>query len=125
MPKDNFLSLANMYGREHLVFIVDTGADAKTILWKVEQIQIVDMHHQAHGYFGLLIIVYVANRVVSNPFAVSALQNLAKNAQEIRIFYDRVRSDMISKEMGFQLQTPLLRNLGFIGGDINRQVMVV
>ena len=55
------------------------------------------MHHQEHGLFGLLGIVNVVNKIIPNHLVVSALQNLANNAQEVHNFYDRVRSYMIAK----------------------------
>ena len=61
--------------------MVDTGAGSKNIFWEVDQIQIADIYHQAHGYFGLICIRNVVNKVLTNPLVVSALQNLANNAQ--------------------------------------------
>ena len=77
--------------------MVHTGAGANNIFWQVYHIQILDMHHKSHGYFGLIVIGNVVNLALLNPQVVSALQNLAISEQEVQIFYDRVRSDMISK----------------------------
>ena len=76
--------------------MVDTGAGAKEIFRKVEQIHIVDMHHQEHGYFVLLGIINVGNQVLTNPLVVSAQQNLSNHAQEVQNIYDRTRSEMIA-----------------------------
>ena len=91
----------------------------RTYFLQVEQIQISDMHHQAHGYFLLLCIVNVVNKVIPDPLLVSSLQKLSKNEQEVQYFYDRVRSDMILIKLIFQLQIPLLINSGLIEGNIN------
>ena len=80
-----------------LSFIVDNGEVSKNIFWKLEKIQISDMHHQAHVYFGLLIIGNIVNRVLPNLLVLSDLQKLTKNAQEVQNFYDRVCSDIIAK----------------------------
>ena len=45
----HFPSLANKYDLGRHAFMVDTGADEKSIFRQVEQIQIADMHHQEHG----------------------------------------------------------------------------
>ena len=42
-------------------------------------------------------IVNGGNEVLTNPLAVSDLQNLDRNARELQILYNRVRSDIISK----------------------------
>ena len=55
------------------------------------------MHHQAHGYFGLLGIVNVGSNVLTNPLIVSDLQNLSGSAHQVQNLYDRVRSYMIAK----------------------------
>ena len=49
-----------------------------------------------HGYFGLLGIGNVVNKVLPNPLVVSALKNLANNAQEVQNLYDKVVLDMIA-----------------------------
>ena len=55
------------------------------------------MHFQANIYFGL-IDIWNINTPLQNPLAVSALQKLAINPQEIQNFYDGVSSDIIYKE---------------------------
>ena len=45
---DHYLSLAEKYGWGCLKFMVDTGAGDKNILWQVDNIKMVYMHHQAH-----------------------------------------------------------------------------
>ena len=67
---DHFLSLYNKYGSGRLALMVDTDEGPMHIFWKVEQIQIADMHHQAHAYFGLKGIVNVGNQVLTNPLVV-------------------------------------------------------
>ena len=81
------------------------------------------MHHQAHGYFGLLSIGNEVNTVLPNPLIVSALQNLANNPQDIKLFYNRVHSDMIDRELEGSIKKSLLIKLGFIEGNINRMKM--
>ena len=56
---------------------------AKIIFWKVEHIQITDMHHQAHRYFSLIGIGNLINKIFPNVLVVSYLQNLANNTQEV------------------------------------------
>ena len=57
------------------------------------------MHHQAHGYFGLIGIVNVGNKVLPNYLVVSDLQNLYKDPQRGHTFYHRMRSYMIDKSI--------------------------
>ena len=64
--------------------MVDTITGANKIFQQVEKIQIADMHHQAHEYFGLLGMVNVVNQVLPNSLVVSALKNLANNSQEVK-----------------------------------------
>ena len=78
--------------------MVQTGAGANNIFMHVEHIQLADIHHQSHGYFGLAGIINV-----SNPLAVSDLLNLATIAQEVKNLYDR-----IAKTFTVQLQIHLL-----------------
>ena len=108
---DNFLSLAKKYGWGHLAFMIDTGAGANNIFRQVEQIQISDMHQQAHGYFGLLGIGNVENKVLPKPLAVSGIQNLANNDREVQNFYDRVHSDMIAKAIEGSIKKNYLKIL--------------
>ena len=96
--------------------MVDTDASTKNIFRQVEQIQIADMHHQGHGYFGLLDIGNFGNQVLPNPLVVSDLQNPEKNAQDLQNLYDRVRSDIKPKEIEGPIKktyiTKLRINLG-------------
>ena len=78
---DNFLSLDNKYGWGRLAFMVDAGKCSKNIFIQVEQIQIVDMHHQAHGYFVLLGIGIVKIQFLPNPLEVSDIKPFANNVQ--------------------------------------------
>ena len=75
------------------------------------------MHHQEHGLFGLLGIVNVVNKILPNHLVVSALQNLANNAQEVHNFYDRVRSYMIAKEIEGSMANNYLKKLGLHQGE--------
>ena len=59
--------------------MVDTGACPNNVFRQVEKIQISDMHHQAHGYLGLLGIGNVGNQFLPKPLVVSSLQNLSNN----------------------------------------------
>ena len=77
---DNFPSLANKYGWGRLSFMVYTGTVEMNIFWQVYHIQIVYIHHQEHGYLGLLGIGNVSNQVLPNALVVSAIQTLSFNA---------------------------------------------
>ena len=76
--------------------MVDTGAGVNNIFRWVEKIHIADMHHQAHVYFGPIVIGNVGNQVLTNPLVISALLNLVTSSQESKHFYDSMSSDMIS-----------------------------
>ena len=79
--------------------MANIGAGAKEIFRMVEQIQLADMHIQAFGYFGLQGIGNL-NQVLPNSLSVSDLTHISGgNETEIQNFYDRVRSDMIAKEI--------------------------
>ena len=65
-----------------LALIVQTGAVVKNILRQVEDIQVVDIHHQAHGYFGLTGIGNVFNHL-RNTFVVSYVLNLDTNVTQM------------------------------------------
>ena len=56
------------------------------------------MHVKLFGYFGLQVIGNV-DQVNPNSLVVQALQNIANDTQEKQIFYDRIHSDMIHKEI--------------------------
>ena len=64
--------------------MVDTGSGTNKIFQQVEKIQISDMHHQAHVYFGLLGIENFGNKVFPKPVIVSALKNLYNNTQDVQ-----------------------------------------
>ena len=49
--------------------MVQTGAGAKNIFRQIKNIYLADIHHQAHGYFGLTGIGNVVN-FLPNPFVV-------------------------------------------------------
>ena len=59
--------------------MVETGAGPKIVFRRIEQIQIADIHYQAHGCFGFLGIGNVGNQVLPNPLQVSTLLKLSKN----------------------------------------------
>ena len=69
--------------------MVQTGAGNNKIFSQVEQINIVDMHIQAFGYFVLQVIVNI-NQVLPKPLVVSSPQNLSNTVYEVQNFYDRV-----------------------------------
>ena len=97
--------------------MVETGAGKNNIFRQVEKIQISDMHHQTHGYFGLLCIVNIGNIVLPNPLVVSDLQNLDNNAQEVQNFYDRVRSYMIANSIEVSITKTYLNKLRLCIGE--------
>ena len=70
--------------------MVENVACAKEIFRQVEHTQIADMHHQAHGYFGILRIGNVGNQVLPSPLLVSAIIGLY-NEHKLKIFFERVR----------------------------------
>ena len=79
--------------------MVNTGAGTN-IFRVVENILLEEIQNQAHGYFGLLGIGNFGINLLPIPLTVSYLTHLYENcgtsAIEI-IFFDRVRSDIISK----------------------------
>ena len=75
--------------------MVGTDSGATNTFRVVDQIQLLDMHIQAFGYFGLQGVVN-ADQVLQNPLKVSAPTHLScGDAIEIQNLYNRVRSDMI------------------------------
>ena len=84
---DHFLGLSNKYGCVRLEFMLENDVGENNIFRQVEQIQIADMYHQAHGYFRLLGIGNVGNNVLPNPLVVSALKKLAGSAQQVNYFW--------------------------------------
>ena len=69
--------------------MVDTGAGQKDIFRHIEQIDIADIHHQAHGYFELIGIGNVGNKFLLNPLVLSALKKLYQNPQEVKKYMTR------------------------------------
>ena len=61
--------------------MVETGTGPSIIFRRVEQIQIVDIHYQAHGSFGFLGIGNVVSYLLPKPLQVSTLLNLANTKQ--------------------------------------------
>ena len=88
---DDFINIANKYGWGHLEFMVDTGAGANNIFYEVENITILYIHHQVHGYFGLIGIGNIGNKVLPNPMVLSVLQSLSNDQQDVQNLYARVR----------------------------------
>ena len=114
---DNFLSLTNKFGWVRLAFMVENGTVAKNIFSQVYQIKIVDMHHQAHGYFVLISIGIIGNSILPKPLVVSYLQNLASSANQVHNFYDKARSDMTAKEIEGSIKSKSLKKLRIHQGE--------
>ena len=93
------LGLAKKYGWGSLAFMVETGTGSNNIFRHVEKIHISDMHHQAHGYFGLIGIGNVVNQVLPKPLVLSDLQKFDASSQEVQKFYDKLRLDIIANAM--------------------------
>ena len=93
---DSFISLYNKYGWGRLEFTVRTGAGENKICWYVYQINIADIHLQHHGYF-VLQGIGIVNMPLLNPLFVTSRQNLSIPQQEMKVFYERVFSYIISK----------------------------
>ena len=66
--------------------MANTGAGDNNIFWQVENIHIADIHHQAHGYFGVPGNGNIGNQLLPKPFVLSALHNLANSAQLVQNF---------------------------------------
>ena len=83
---DNFPNISYKYGWLSLAFMVQTGAGEKNIFSMVEKIQLADIRHQAHGYFGLIGIGNVINPL-RNTLVLLAIKNLATNNQKETNFH--------------------------------------
>ena len=57
--------------------MVEDSVGLKDIFRIVDQIQILDIHYKAHGYFGLIGIGNVGNNPLPNHLAVSYITNLS------------------------------------------------
>ena len=90
--------------------MVEIDAGTKNIFRQVDHIQLADIHHQAHGYFGLTGIGNFVN-VLPNSLLVSALLNLSTSAQELQHFYHRLRSDMINKSIWGSISNTYIKKL--------------
>ena len=75
------------------------------------------MHHQAHGYFGLLGIVNVGSNVLTNPLIVSDLHNLSGSAPQVQNLYDRVRSYMITKAINGSIINTYIKKIKVHWGE--------
>ena len=84
--------------------MVETGAGARYIFRQLDQIEIAYMHHQAHGYFGLLGIGNVVNEFLPNPLVVPPLQNLSINSQKITISTTECAQILQLRQLRAQLQ---------------------
>ena len=69
---DYFLSLANTYDWGCPVLMLGTAAGPNTFFMVLEKIQLADIKHQSHEYFGLLGIGNVGNNPFPKPFLVSS-----------------------------------------------------
>ena len=114
---DHFISLTKKYGWGSLECMAETGAGANNIFRRVEYILVLDMHHQAHGYFGLLVIGNVGNIVLPNTLVVSAVLNLDKTTQEVQPCYNRVHSDMMYNAMEDSITNKYLKKLRLHQGE--------
>ena len=56
--------------------MLEIGAGENDIFRHLQQVQIADMHHQAHGYFGIIGNKNAGNEFLTNPSVVSYPQNL-------------------------------------------------
>ena len=77
--------------------MIETGSGENNILRQVYKIQIEDTKHQAHGYFGGIGIGNVGNNFLKNPLVVSAQKKLDGSSQQVKTFYDRMRSYTTAK----------------------------
>ena len=93
----------------------------RKILIVVEQIQIEEIQNQAHGYFGLLVIVN-AVALLQIPFMVSALAHLSDGHgnQTTETNYMKGCSQILwIRKLRNQLQKHILRNLVFFASNMN------
>ena len=78
------------------------------------------MHHQSHGYFGLIGIGNVGNKSLPNTLVLSDLQNLSGSTQEVQKFYVRLRSDMIAKSIEGSITKKYPKKLRLFQGEYER-----
>ena len=95
---DHFIGLANKYVRGRLSYRIVTENRDKYVFRKMEKFPFLDTKMQAWEYFGTK---GVRNKDIHvlYPLAAHNIGNIANNAQKQKIFYDRVCSDMITKEI--------------------------
>ena len=79
------MNIANKHGWVHLAFMVKNGTGAKNIFRVVEQIQILDIHHQPHAYFGLMGIGNVVS-LLPKPLLVSSIKSWQQIHRKYRIY---------------------------------------
>ena len=95
---DHFLSLDNTYVWGRLAFMVKNGAGARNIFRVVDNVQLVDIPHQVHEYFGLIGIEFIFI-----PFQTlwyyQIFKNLATNPQEVQNLFESMRSYIIGMEI--------------------------
>ena len=110
----HFISLAKKIDWVRLALMVGTDTYSKNIFRVVEHIYLEDIQNQVHGYFGLL---GIGNSVapLTSPLKVSDLTHLSNGNQtqsvEIKIFFDRVRSDMIAKAIEVSITKKSVKKL--------------
>ena len=118
--------------------MVETGAGPNKIFRQVEKIQDRDIHHQSHVYYGIIGIGNVGNIALPDPLLVLSLQKLNGSTQQVQKFYDRVRSDMIAKEIQGSIKNTYLEKLslhrgvyewvdtgGIIKNDVTRMLNLI
>ena len=82
--------------------MLGTATDANNMFIVVEQIRIVEIQEQSHGYFGLILIGNVIDPLPM-PLTLSSLTHLYCNyiyqSTKNTNLYDGVRSDIIANEI--------------------------
>ena len=96
--------------------MVQTGAGANIIFRQAYNIQIADINHKAHEYFGLTGTINVVSSL-SNPLVVLDLLHLATRAKEVQNFYDKLHSDMIAKTIECSIIKKSLKKLRLNRGE--------
>ena len=108
--------------------MVGTDTGTNNIFRLVEQIHIDDIKNQAHRYFGLLGIENTVDPLPS-PLTLSHLTQLSNGTQtqSVETFYlfDRMCSDTIAKTIEVSITKTFSRDLGFILGYTNIQILGV
>ena len=101
--------------------MLGTDDGPRNIFRVVEQIKFLKIQKQAHIYFRLLGIGNMG--IVALPISLSVFpqthlsDNHAASTMEIQNFYDRIRSDMISKGIEGSITKTYLKKLRFHCGE--------